>query len=298
MAFFILPKFGGKLEAMNWLILLFGISVSFASPLEKMEENLKTYHGSQALECNSESSDHGLFADVSCSIVCKNSSQEKIERIKGVFSPQSEGVFPGNGSDNSHIIWASLGIAFKNWTTKVCLERAIELCKSVTEIQTFNMLEVESGAWKLNRFPGCHEKSVINSPFDESSKSNKVLNPILKFNSISKKNQTGFDHLVGQVMKDPKANCSHPIVGKVCFGDCVDLKAKEIRETIATPEPLGTDVVIVCGDQLKARLSKLALSPSVKREICESYYWNSIIKSDLMMRTCAALRGEVNCPDL
>ena len=282
---------------MNWLLFILSTSFAFASPLEKMEDNLKAYHSGQVLECSSESDDHALFADVSCSILCKNSSDQKIERIKGVFSPESEGLRPGNGSDNSHIVWASLGIAFKNWTSRVCFERAVELCKSMPNIESVSMAEVESGEWKLNQFPGCNEKVVIHSPFDEKSKTNKVLSAYLKLNMIGEKNQSELNSHFGEVIRDSKS-CSTPIIGKLCFGDCVDLNAKDIRETIATPEPLGQEVVMVCGDNLKSKLSKLNLSQAVKRELCETYYWNSLIKSELMIRTCAALRGEVNCPYL
>jgi hypothetical protein len=287
---------------MKWLLFLLCISGSWANPLEKMDNNLKTYQASQDLKCSSESTDNVLFVDVSCAITCNRSSEIKMERTKGVFSPYNEGLRPGNGSSHHHTIWASLGISLKTWSMKVCLEKASTLCKSLAEVSHVSISEVESGQWKINRFPGCFEKSAVISPFDEKSKSNRVFNPLLKLSPSVNKELIEFENIYNELLKPGpikvQSKCNFPIIGKVCFGDCIDLKQLELKETIATPEPLGSDEIIICADELKIKLEKLSLSPSVKREFCESYFWNSLMKSESMIRTCAALRGEVSCPEL
>jgi hypothetical protein len=283
-----------------------------AKPLEQMDQRIKVYNETAAMKCeHEETADHdgGLFVDVSCEFQCKG-QVSKMERIRGAFIPKNLGLFPGNGSNETNVLWSSLGVSLKSWSQRICLEKAAEGCKGFQLVESSEMKELESGAWKLARFPGCKEKSLTLSPFNDSAKSNRIPSIAgMLVPEVQVANQKNFDlslsglkiNLPYAAFNGEKTPCQKPIKAKLCFGDCVDLNAlssPEFSETLGTPEPLGHDTIEICGDELAAKLSNQNQTASVKQQICEAYFWESLVKSPSMIRSCAALRGEVVCEGL
>lgn len=252
------------------------------------------------------SPDDGLFIDVSCEFQCADQIQ-KIERVRGAFIPKNQGLFPGNGSNETNTLWSSVGVSMKTWAERICLEKAAAGCRGIQAVTKSQLKEIESGTWKLERFPGCQEKSITLSPFNDSIRSNRIpkiaslLGPEEKIAG-----QKNFELKVSGLsvsvpfaeFNQSKTKCQKTIKGSLCFGDCVDLNAEgssDFIETLGTKEPLGTDQVEICADDLSAVLAKQNVPASVKQQVCEAFFWESLIKSGGMMRSCAAIRGEINC---
>lgn len=283
------------------LFILIFSSMAHASPMQQMDQRIKTYNEAGIL-CepgNTQHSDDGLFIDVSCDFQCKD-LVPKVERVKGTFIPKNLELFPGNGSNEENTLWSALGVSLKTWSQKICLEKAVEGCKSAQEVETFGIKEIQSGAWTMSKFPGCHEKSITVSPFDNRAGSLRVpsiaglitapeISETIDFNDKGLK----INLTPGKFEKD----CKKPIKAKLCFGDCIDLNSKEaeISETLSTSDPLGSDDLEYCGDDLDTKLQNLKLSASVRRELCESFFWQSFMKMGNMYKSCAAIRGETTC---
>lgn len=282
------------------LIMIF-TSLAQASPMQQMDQRIKTYNEARVRceEGNSQHSDEGLFIDVSCDFQCKD-LVPKVERAKGTFIPRNMGLFPGNGSNDENTLWSAVGVSLKVWSQKICFEKAVEGCKSAQEVESFGIREIQSGAWTMTKFPGCHEKGRIVSPFDNTAGSVRLgsiaglitpptISPTIDFNENGMK----FTLQPGTL----KADCKKPIKAKMCFGDCIDLASSEneIVETLSTSEPLGSDDMEICGDELAMKLQDLKLSASVRREVCEAYFWQSFMKRENKYKSCAAIRGDTTC---
>jgi hypothetical protein len=274
-------------------------TIAHAKPMQQMDQRLKTYSENEVV-CkpgNEIPSDAGLFIDVSCDFQCKG-SVPRVERTKGAFLPNKLGLFPGNGSTTENIMWSSLGISLKIWSEKICLEKAVLGCKSEDNIESYGMRELESGAWKMNKFPGCNETGITVSPFNNSTGSVRASELVAKMH---------YEPRVMQIIdieeeKQAEGSCKNMIKAKICFGDCLDLNRKdsEIVETISTSEPLGSNDIEICGDKLDAKLKDLKLSASVRKQLCETYFWQTFMKPETDLRnnlykSCAAIRGETTC---
>jgi hypothetical protein len=277
-----------------FFILIFS-TIATASPMQQMDQRLKTYSEAEVV-CKPGGeilSDDGLFIDVSCDFQCKD-LVPRVERMRGTFVPKKLGLFPGNGSTEENILWSSLGISLKIWSGKICLEKALLGCKTVQNIESYGIKELESGAWKMDKFPGCNEKSIIVSPFNNSAGSNRVSPVVAKMPDEPRTSQI-IDFEEAELVK---GECKNIIKAKMCFGDCLDMNRKdsEIVETISTTEPLGSSELEICGDQLDERIKNLNLSPSVRHELCETYFWQSFLKlKDNLYKSCAAIRGATTC---
>lgn len=282
------------------VILVFPFLVN-ASPMQQMDQRIKVYTESNVrCEEGSKQSDEGLFIDVSCDFQCKD-LVPKVERVKGTFIPKNLGLTPGNGSNQENTMWSALGISLKIWSQRICFEKAIEGCKSLNDIDSFGIKELQSGRWTMNHFPGCHEKNIIISPFGDNAGSIRLPSIAGLISSPEIPSHVEFEQngiKLPYATEVTGAECKKPIKAKLCFGDCLDLSQSEIVETISTAEPLGSDAIELCGDQLEAKLLKLKLSPSVRRQFCEAYFWNSYLYIDSMntrFKTCGALRGDTSC---
>ena len=277
-----------------FFILIFTI-VANASPMKQMDQRLKTYSESEVV-CKPDEeilADDGLFIDVSCNFQCRDLIP-RVERMRGTFVPSKLGLYPGNGSTEENILWSSLGISLKIWSGKICLEKALLGCKTVQNIESYGIKELESGAWKMDKFPGCSEKSIIVSPFNSSAGSNRISSIVVKMSHEPRTTQI-IDIEEDELVKE---ECKNMIKAKTCFGDCLEMNRKdsEIVETLSTSEPLGSSDFEFCGDKLDAKLKDLNLSPSVRRELCETYFWQSFMKlKNNMYKSCAAIRGETTC---
>lgn len=96
-----------------------------------------------------------------------------------------------------------------------------------------------------------------------------------------------------------KSPCLNKIKAKLCFSGCIDLNGQKYQETLGTSEPLGVEEIEVCGDQLAAKISGQNLTDPIKKQLCENYFWNSLIlDGKSMMTSCAAIRGDVSCEGL
>ena len=305
-----------------WVLLLFIAPSVFSSPMDQMGQRVKVYGETRPMNCEEDSlpQDQGLFIDVSCNLKCLGKDSQ-IERVRSPFIPRQLGLQPGNGSNNSMILWGGLNVSLKMWSDKICLEKASLACKDDTKIESFEVSELQSGGWKVKRLPGCQEKEITLSPFYDDVKADLVpaLAGFLKQDSIKQtpaflsspitmeessnnsfeikinKNVIRLPH-ASDVSKDQK--CDRIISANVCFGDCIDMSesVKDIVETLGTPEPLGRETVKICGDALYKNLSTSGLTPGMKKSICESYFWSSLLnEGGLSFKTCAATRGDVDC---
>jgi hypothetical protein len=308
---------------MKYWALLFISSSLLASPMTQMGQRLKVYGEVNAVNCaeNSAALDEGIFIDVSCSLKCLGKDSQ-IERVRSPFIPRQLGMMPGNGSNSDQmILWGGLNVGLKMWSDKICLEKAGLACKDDSAIEHFEVAELKSGGWRVNRMPGCQEKEITLSPFFDEVKPDRVpalanfldpnpkqikfempLSPSFSPEPIAKsfKLQVNKKLLSLAFAKEMGKNqkCERVISANICFGDCIDLngKEKDIVETIATPEPLGRETVTICGDSLYEKLITEKLSPAMKKYACESYFWNSLLSEDnLTYKTCAATRGDVDC---
>lgn len=299
------------------LLTLFSTSV-LANPMAQMNSRLETYAEVNNIMCDpgKDLSDAGLIVDVSCRFLCKD-LKEKIEHARGSFIPANLGLIPGNGSSDRNIVWGSVGVSLKMWSQGICFEKAAAGCKGAQNVVTNDIQQVSSGAWKIDRFPGCKEKSITVSPFTDSAGSVRIDIGVAKISSPNKKNifeqvnyfsvdvtGLGLSIPIGRFNTDlgkpqfDKASCKKIITGKLCFGDCIDMNSndKDMTETLGTPEPLGTDEIVMCADDLVERLSKENLSQQTRTALCESYYWNSFLKLDYrLFKSCAAIRGSLDC---
>lgn len=267
-----------------------------------MDQRLDTYAESKVV-CDPGDivlSDTGLFIDVSCDFQCKD-LVPRVERVRGTFLPKNLGLTPGNGSNNTNTMWSTLTVSLKIWSQKICLEKAVLGCKSAQNLESFGIKELESGKWKMSKFPGCHEKTISVSPFDNSVASIRVneLTSLIETPKVESKN-VAFDYpglTISLAQGVQIEGCKKVIKADMCFGDCIDLAKTtgDYVETLGTPDPLGTDHMEICGDDLDAKLKNLKLSSSVRRELCESYFWQSYMKQESRYRSCAAIRGETDC---
>ena len=293
------------------------VSLSFcagAKPLEVMNTKLAQYKETNAKLClpgETGSLDDGLFIDVTCSFNCKGGAQ-KIERVKGSFIPKELGLYPGNGSSNQNTIWSAVGISIRVWSQEICLSKAADGCHGIKLVEGVDVTELESGKWNLKKFPGCHEQTITLSPFDESSGSSRMnslssslLSSLSTPEKFSEKPDQFHVRLKGLSVDIPfaefnsKSPCQKKIKAKLCFGDCIDLKSEKYQETLGTSDPLGKEEVEVCGDQFFSKVAGQNLSDAVKKQLCEDYFWNSLILNGKnLMASCAAIRGEVSCEGL
>lgn len=306
---------------MKRILLLACISSSIlAAPLDQMNERLKAYSEVTQVMCDpsSELSDEGLFVDVSCQFKCLNRPVQ-IEQVRGPFIPRQQGLYPGNGSNDKNIIWSALGISLKMWSQNICFEKAAAGCQGAQLIEEANIKGLTSGAWKMERFPGCSEKTVTLSPFTNAAGSSRILHQVTeltpKFGDLSVDAKKSFQlevaglnlnlalakfNLPAGEKNFATGECKKIIKAKLCFGDCVDLNSsgQDMTETLATPEPLGTEEIEMCADELLRRLSKEKLSAGVRAQLCEAYFWQSFLKLDYrLFKSCAAIRGETNCQE-
>ena len=290
------------------LLFVFLTTFSFANPMKMMDQRIKTYQESLG-SCNEDvaSPDDGIFIDVSCEFKCLNQNLKQ-ERSRGAFVPKHRGLFPGNGSNDKNILWSAVGVSMKTWSQRICFEKAAEGCKGFQNVESAQINEMESGEWKLNRFPGCHEKGLTLSPFGDSVKSSRILNTMALgvVSSQSVKPQNFKLDLPGLSLNLPFANlndlsgCQKIIKVQLCFGDCIDLNAKlgseAFRETLGTNDPLGVDHVQFCADTLENELKDKKISQSLRRDLCETYFWDSFLaESKGNFKSCAAVRGETSC---
>lgn len=281
------------------LLMMMCSSFAFASPLVQMNQRIKVYQESGAGICeggDQVSLDEGLFLDVSCEFNCLNKSKQS-ERFRGAFIPRQLGLFPGNGSNKENILWSAVGITMKTWSESICLEKAAAGCMGLNKVESSEITEVESGEWRIKSFPGCHDKTVTLSPFNNSIASKRV-GQLGQHVSVEK---AGFNIKVPLAVfsKTPGKECKKPIKASLCFGDCIDLNGKgsdQYLETLGTQDPLGKEQFVVCGDALANKLAPLNLHSSIRKKLCESYFWDSFLSNDShLIKSCAALRGEVNC---
>jgi hypothetical protein len=298
---------------MKALYLIFLLSTStqlFATPLQEMDRRLNLYAETQTQICapgDKASSDDGLFVDVTCEFECAQ-GPIKLERSRGAFIPRNQGLFPGNGSNEQNILWSAVGVSLRMWSKNICFEKAAEGCQGINKVKNIHVKELESGKWKLNRFPGCNESGITLSPFNESVESSRIPRVEALLSPFSGQHDkkkfglkvSGLDLSVPvALLSEDSKSCGRVIKGSLCFGDCVDLNPnanKEILETLGTNDPLGREEVFICGDALYAKLEKQNLSSSVRRDICESYFWDSLLKHENnMIKSCAAIRGETTC---
>jgi hypothetical protein len=279
------------------------ISSLHASPMETMEKRISAYQEANSHQCLSTelTSGEGIHLDVTCSFTCAGKLDQK-ERVRGSFIPLERGLFAGNGSTEGNPLWSSVGVSMKSWTQDICLEKALESCKSLEAISKVGFDTVESGEWKISQFPDCHEKELTLSPFNNSVKVNRIkgIAPLSK--AVARND---FYQLPGLISKVPLASvdlnqkCKRKIKASICYGDCVDLSSTDFVETLATKEPLGRSDVEICGDSFFDAVSKLKPSEAAKKMLCESYFWNSLIHDPKnMFRSCAAIRGAVDCSEI
>lgn len=297
-------------------ILLLSLLISlqtFAEPLKEMKQRLKVYDES-APHCapfEQGASNEGLFVDVSCEFKCAKNPNLKIERSRGTFIPREHGLTPGNGSGKK-IVWGSVGVAMKLWSEQICMEKSLNGCQDASEVESSSVHEIESGSWKIMQFPGCSEKGITVSPFDNSAGSNLMkTNPMgVSFtehlysdmeSSVSDNfevNSQKFSLSIPAGKLSPE-KCEKIITADLCFGDCIDMNRKGdevLKETLATAEPLGKSTIRICGDSLFQALSKKKVSASVREDLCEMFFWKSFLKSEeLGLKSCAATRGTVHC---
>lgn len=288
-----------------------------ASSLEKMTQKLTTYQEVVQLTCTGDEppSDHGLILDVSCEFKCLDGIS-RMERVRSPFIPEKLGLTPGNGSTDKNILWSSVGVSMKVWTQRICLEKAATGCKGVQQVLSSDLKEVESGKWKIEKFPGCHEKSITVSPFNDHAGSIRALPEVAKLATSKAKGKLmgentyaleleglhsdiplGLVNVETEKTKFDAKTCQKVIKGSLCFGDCVDLKDEaNLTETLGTTEPLGSDEVFICADELVKRIKNEKLSPQMREQLCENYFWQSLLNLDYrLFRSCAALRGEIDC---
>lgn len=291
--------------------LFFSIQLAQSSPMDEMKQRQATHEATTGLDCNAnKQSDLGLLTTITCQISCQG-KELKSYSIDESFLPQSLGLEPGNGSKGEgDIMWGSLSITLRSWSNEKCLEKAQSVCGGESKIEEANFDSLSSGEWKIKRFPGCHEKEITISPFDESVKSKRVEGAMKKVMDFAFPTTKVVEPFLTQIesstiklltdarqLNSKSEKCDKPIKGEICFGDCIDLSKSYTLETLGTPEPLGRDNVEVCGDQLSEFMKAKKLSASVKKTLCEDYFWNSI-KDQGMIRSCVALRGEVDCSNI
>lgn len=298
-------KFADEVIMKAFIVTLLSLS-ALASPLDEMNSRLETQKAVSGLSCDQTvKSDAGLVIDISCDIKC-GSNDPKVVTVKENFVPSELGLKPGNGSNGDNlIVWGSLGNTLKLWSESKCISEARRFCGQLSDAD-IKVSELSSGSWKLNRFPGCAETSSTISPFDESVNSKRIEKkmPVIKgleglssFENLPLSLEKE-DELIKAVKKagaGQKETCKHKVTAKICFGDCIDLEQKEMVETLGTKEPLGTDTVVMCADNLKKILSEKKVSRPIGQKLCEAFFWSHYTE---MPVSCAALRGEVDCSSL
>ncbi len=293
-----------------------------AGPMEEMRSRQEAHAALANLQCQTLGvpKDEGLIMDISCDLTCLGKEKKSIV-VKEDFLPRKLGLKQGNGSSESNIIWASLGLTLKRWSDEICLGKANEVCGGYEKVAESNVALLSSGDWNLRKFPGCKESQRTLSPFDETSNSKRIEGVPLK---ILSKSFDGFSSIqndeidstspgslkkvVSDVVKSisvSKGDCAHPIRANICYGDCVDLQVEtSMVETLGTSQPLGEDVEKICGDHLHSYLKNKNYSPQLKKKFCEEFFWivytnqHGIGKSNKMTSTCAALRGDIDCSSL
>ena len=235
---------------------------------------------------------YSFSSSIECKYQCKNDQRVQTVEISRYFDPQEQGLKPGDGYvTDSRILLSSFSTVFFNWTTKACIEEAIQKCGSIEKINTADFNKVTSGNWSLTEKPSCKNDRVIYSPYDEQYK--------LNTSKESKKTE------IKSVLTIPQAEeskfCRFPIKGKVCFGDCILFD--ENNENIKRKRPLilmdkespGNSDYEVCGDSLLKSFKSQSMSASVADSICQNFYTNSLVKMKAEGTTCAAFRGQANC---
>jgi hypothetical protein len=289
----------------KYLTFLILSSPLWARPLEQMQSRLETYnqqnqHCAPALPTVVPVSDSGLLTQISCSIHCENKKESK-QKLEASFLPAELGLTPGDGSSQRNTIWRTLTVSLKSWSEELCLEEAVRQCQSLTQVKAVKVHEIASGQWKLNHFPGCQEKTITPSPFDDRQgalRLNQIAQPILSSTQLSSPRHELLTKIHALAKNSKITKCSKKITGQVCYGDCVDINAKETVETLGTPEPLGSSEIVICGDELNSLYKDYTLSKAVKGQLCEGFFWQAVKNRQITGSSCAALRGTVDCSSL
>lgn len=291
---------------MKTLLLLLITSSAFASPLSQMRSRINDYqemkspdHCSAAKSDNEFSNDdYGLMASVECELTCRGQKAQR-QRSSGSFIPRSYGLYPGDGSNNDNTLWRSVAMTLQVWSEEVCLIEAREICGGLEKIAQSEVIEVESGEWKLNHKLGCDEKVVTLSPFDQTVKAKRLSAPLVESLEIANKSHAlpVLTQVYALAEKPLKKDCKHEMEADLCFGDCVyEINQTDWKETLATPESLGQAKIRWCMDEIVPVLkAQENLAPSVKAKICEAYFWSSMMHSHGAGSSCAALRGTHQC---
>lgn len=287
------------------------IQLALSAPLDEMKQRQATHEATTGLDCSAnKQSDQGLLTTLTCQISCQG-QETKPYTMDESFLPESLGLKPGNGSNaEDTIIWGSLSITLKSWSNEKCLEKALAICGGESKIHEVALDTLSSGEWKIERFPGCHETESTISPFDDSVKSKRIEGTMKKIVEFSIPGTKKLDPYVSEFklssssllddarkLSSESTKCERIIKAEICFGDCIDLSKSYTLETLGTPEPLGKESMEICGDKLSEYIKAKNLSTSVKKTLCEDFFWNSI-KDRGMIGSCAALRGEVDCSRL
>lgn len=284
-------------------------NISFSGTLEIMNQRLSVHKETRPLDCSDQkfqTSSHALKFNLECSYKCVGSKPQTAS-LNEVFSPEGIGLSPGNGSGSDKIIWSSLNVGLKTWSEKICLDHSATACNGVSGVEEISLKGLRSGKWTMDSFPKCKESKITLSPFDNNAQSEKfykLTGDLIKKSSPIQSNDYSFQteglSLELPINDDEDLKCDHKIVANICFGDCIDMnnKGKDFVETLATPNPLGEETMSICADELYNRFKNLKASKEAKQLICENYFWTTVMKGRITVKSCAAVRGDVNCQAL
>ena len=236
-------------------------------------------------------------ANIKCSFSCKKNDKLIERSVNQIFDSKKNGMQIGDGG-----LLASSTTTIIYWSQEICLNQAIVECGVLADVNSFEMKGMSSGEWIFDGKVTCgSEQKTILSPFDplvkvDTSKNSQTLvAPIKKGVAFDWKKPFTHNFSRGESTKN-KEVCSKYIKGIFCYGDCITLDQKISNELLASPNPLGSDNIEVCADDLITATSKLALSQSVKQHLCETYFLAQLKKKGATGLTCASSRFEINCP--
>jgi len=177
--------------------------------------------------------------------------------------------------------------------TRACLEAASSTCGGSMKVAAAEPTSLSSGIWSAPFQLGCGpSQPTVDSPFDPKYGFNlnrvpppppQALEPDL---AIGK----------GWLVTDGKpAGCRHPIVGNLCFGDCINIKTNV--QTLASSAPLGREPFTVCGDPLYDEMhGQKPYSWAEMKFQCENFFWKSLsTREGVGPMSCAAIRGTIEC---
>lgn len=246
--------------------------------------------------------DNQLATTVACEFKCKKNKSESV-LIKQNFIPSEVGLRTGDNSSENNVYWGSLTAKLRTWSKDSCLKYAISKCDKIEKVEEVNTKSIASGSWSYDLEVNCEGQKEILSPF--YSKSGSDTNVIQDQTPLPTTHS--FSNIVGELYNyqgksDPKADrlCKKVIKGDLCFGDCVRFSTKHSVELIqsASIEDIVKDTFEVCADKLIESWRTLHLSPQVKRQLCEKFFWDTIYSKQAGGLSCQSARGFVNCDDL